>query len=198
MPVSTPEGRIDDFSAPPSRPHAARRSASDWTADRSIARVDEVPAPSTRLFGIVLHRLFEAAPPRELTPAEADALARRVLRPDELAVIPDLDAFTARAAAAWTKARTRADVIAALDGDERYFEVPFSLRVTADSGPSIVRGTIDCLVRRSPGRFTVVEFKTGRPHDSHGRQLDLYLQAVRAMRLEDEGRPKVDGVLIYL
>ena len=43
-----------------------------------------------------------------------------------------------------------------------FHEVPFSLR----GRRSLVRGTIDCLVRGVDGSVTVLEFKTGRPRPS--------------------------------
>jgi ATP-dependent exoDNAse (exonuclease V) beta subunit len=45
----------------------------------------------------------------------------------------------------------------------------------------IVRGTIDCLVERAPGAFTVVEFKTGRERMEDRQQVELYLQAMRQL-----------------
>ena len=79
----------------------------------------------------------------------------------------------------------------ALAGASRFYEVPFSLLAEA----RIVRGTIDCVVRKEDGSLLVVELKTGRPHDSHRRQLDVYLRAVRALYGTTS---EVAGELLYL
>ena len=93
----------------------------------------------------------------------------------------------------------------ALAGEERFYEVPFSFRMPSEGRPTLVRGTIDCLVRHGADRIRVVEFKTGRPRDAHQRQLEFYVEAVRAMELPrpaDDSAPSADsevtGVLIYL
>ena len=45
----------------------------------------------------------------------------------------------------------------------------------------VLRGTIDCLVRRPDGSIVVIEFKTGAPSPAHAGQLDLYVAAARAI-----------------
>lgn len=77
--------------------------------------------------------------------------------------------------------------------------MPFALRDPAAppraGGPAVVRrGTIDCLVRDTDGRITVLEFKTGRPRAEHARQLDVYVTAARAMFPE----AAVDGRVVYV
>ena len=81
----------------------------------------------------------------------------------------------------------------------RLHEVPFSLWRGAErlaspdpGGTTIVQGTIDSLVL-TEDRVTVVEFKTGRPTSSHRRQLEVYLDAGRALYPERV----VTGVIVY-
>ena len=97
------------------------------------------------------------------------------------------DALVNRAAEGYLAILKQADVMSRMDAD-CLFELPFSLRVepTADDPvpptigtPVIVRGTIDCLVRKSDRCLTVLEFKTGRRQPEHQAQLDLYLLAAR-------------------
>jgi RecB family exonuclease len=45
----------------------------------------------------------------------------------------------------------------------------------------VLRGTIDCLIRRPDGALVVVEVKTGPPRPAHERQLQAYLGAVQAL-----------------
>ena len=46
---------------------------------------------------------------------------------------------------------------------------------------TLVRGTIDCVVRSASDRMTVLEFKTGRPRDEHRLQLDVYRRAAERL-----------------
>lgn len=72
-------------------------------------------------------------------------------------------------------------------------EVPFSL--LHPSPPAhIVRGVIDLLVRKEDGAVAVVEFKTGARRRHHTRQLELYVEAARALHPGTH----VEGVLLYV
>ena len=55
-----------------------------------------------------------------------------------------------------------------------------------------MQGTIDSLVVTGD-RVTVVEFKTGRPTSRHRQQLEVYLEAGRALYPERV----VTGVIVY-
>jgi ATP-dependent exoDNAse (exonuclease V) beta subunit len=87
------------------------------------------------------------------------------------------DAAAASALATWNRLRTQPDVMALLGMPDRYHEVPFSLRQPT----GILRGTIDCLIRKTDGSLVVLEFKTGKPRPAHQLQLDLYVAAAREM-----------------
>jgi RecB family exonuclease len=58
-----------------------------------------------------------------------------------------------------------------------FHEVPFSF--FADG--CIVRGAIDCLIRRADGSVRILEFKTGRRREEHQRQAELYRRAAAAV-----------------
>jgi ATP-dependent exoDNAse (exonuclease V) beta subunit len=85
------------------------------------------------------------------------------------------------------------DLAAILASGRRVYEVPFSLRTMSAEGPCILRGTIDCLVRREDGSVVVVEFKTGRPRPEHQRQIGIYVDAARALF----PAASVEGKLVY-
>jgi RecB family exonuclease len=68
--------------------------------------------------------------------------------------------------------------------------VLFSL---ADRGV-VVRGVIDCLIRKCDGSVTVLEFKTGSPRELDRIQLELYVRAARSMFPD----VPVDGRLVYV
>jgi ATP-dependent exoDNAse (exonuclease V) beta subunit len=205
------QSRFDDFSPPADRCSTVTMSASEWIGEDGLEGEEREDRPrSSKLFGLLIHRLFESAHQIGVEPnlAVAFDLARRLLRPDELATLPDPDAFAKEAAETWLRARARPDVIEALSGTERLHEVPFSLAMDNEKGSTIVRGTIDCMVRKSEGHVTVVEFKTGQPRTSHRRQLDFYVRAGRALELNGHtdgnrgrtgpGEVGVSGVLVYL
>jgi len=77
--------------------------------------------------------------------------------------------------------RGREDVAALLASGRILHEAPFSMMTTRDGSPLVLRGAIDCLVQKDDGSIVVLEFKTGRPRPSHQRQLDLYVEAARAL-----------------
>jgi ATP-dependent exoDNAse (exonuclease V) beta subunit len=109
-------------------------------------------------------------------------------------MLEDPEAFIAAATDAWGRARTRHDVVAAMSGLERMHEVPFSLSLSDNDVPRVIRGTIDSLVRKHEAALMVVEFKTGRPHAAHQQQLDLYVRAAEALH----PGARIEGVLLYL
>jgi ATP-dependent exoDNAse (exonuclease V) beta subunit len=67
--------------------------------------------------------------------------------------------------------------------------VPFSVR----SGAGVLRGTIDCLIRKPDGSVLVIEFKSGNQHPAHQAQLDSYIEAAQLMFPGSQ----VEGRLIY-
>jgi ATP-dependent helicase/nuclease subunit A len=192
-------GEPSDFGVPKTGPSRIHLSASELAGDVE----EEAPTPdvprSERLFGTLIHRLFESAhllsPPGAASDSSAiDALAARLLKPEERALLADPDRCISMAAEAWRRASHRDDVAAALEGVERLHEVPFSLLISGASGPQLIRGTIDCLVRKASGQLVVVEIKTGRRRPAHQRQVDLYVRAARALDPESD----VAGVLVYV
>ena len=134
------------------------------------------------LVGTLVHRLVQfAAELAEFADSDDVAnLAARLMRPEERATAVDAAASVARAIAAWSALRAQPGLAELLASGERMHEVPFSC-VAPESPARVLRGTIDCLVRRPDGSIAVIEFKTGAPSKAHQAQLDIYLQAARAM-----------------
>jgi ATP-dependent helicase/nuclease subunit A len=85
-----------------------------------------------------------------------------------------------RAAAAMLSLRAQFDSITTADDPVVWhaYELPFSL-VRSDG--TVLRGAIDALTQRASGRVDVIEFKTGRRMAEHERQLDIYVEAARAL-----------------
>jgi ATP-dependent helicase/nuclease subunit A len=197
-PVTTPDWTASDapgdLFGPPPGAVRLRVSATDTIAAQSGTgprRPSAGPA-SDRLLGVLVHRLFQCRLDPDAAPAIATSAALRLLTPEERAPLERADELAAAAAALWLRARVRPDVVAALAG-ERQHEVPFSL-VEEGSPRRVVRGVIDCLVRKPDGSVLVVELKTGRPDPAHARQLALYLSAARAWCRSG----RVSGVLLYV
>jgi ATP-dependent exoDNAse (exonuclease V) beta subunit len=197
---------------PPVLPRGVRRlPVSGLSQQVGLAAADDDRGGhGDRLLGVLVHRLFEARPSRPVEEdlAKGKAFALRLLRPDELGSVQDPSLLAEHAAAAWLRARARPDLVELLGAARVLHEVPFSMPVVVDGRTEILRGTIDCLVLHDDGRATVVEIKTGRPREAHQRQLDAYVEAVRALRRAevrtsgDAGdTPQagdVTGVLVYV
>jgi ATP-dependent helicase/nuclease subunit A len=157
-------------------------SAPSWDADTTsedaTAGDDESAPPGRRLVGRLVHRLFARFPPGAAAAPEAvRAAADGLVSDDERATVAELDAAIARAVALHARLSARADVVALFAEGTAAFEVPLSLR---EDG-RVLRGTIDCLVRRPDGSLLVIEVKTGPPRPEHVRQLETYLAAIRGL-----------------
>ena len=140
---------------------------------------------------MLIHRLFASS----LNPAGAgdgEALLTRIrglLTRDELATLVDPDACVRSAVDVWARLRSRPDVAELLAMPDRHHEVPFSVV----GGRGILRGSIDCLIRRPDGSLLVIEFKSGHRLPAHQAQLDSYVEAARLMFPGS----RVEGRLIY-
>ncbi|MEO2195395.1 MAG: PD-(D/E)XK nuclease family protein, partial [bacterium] len=171
----------------------------------------EAPDPgagSGPVVGRLVHRLLQRAGETGVG-ADADLESRVVdLMTREERARSDSRGLVLDAAAVFRRALSRPQVTELLQGD-CLFEVPFSMRrddLAQDEdlgraqdddvggGPVVLRGTIDCLLRREDGRLTVIELKTGAARPHHERQLSLYLDAARALFPETS----VDGTVVYL
>ena len=174
------------------RPYRAPAPAPARQLRASVTAAGHARDDVRSITGRLVHRLFQFAHLRTgAGHASDDAFARGLLRPEERALLPDVDAVVVDALGAWRQLNARGDVRALLEGGTAVYEVPFSFRDPATS--TIVRGTIDCLVRRADGRAVVVELKSGVRQVEHAQQLAMYVTAARALFPDSQ----VDGVLVY-
>ncbi len=81
---------------------------------------------------------------------------------------------------------------AVLESGERTYGLPFSAVAPGESG-RVLRGTIDCLVRRPDGSIVVIDLTPGPPAPGDRARLDLYLAAARGMFPE----ATVTGIVAY-
>ena len=163
----------------PAAPRAAVTAGEgDGLFDADGVETDEGEPAGGRLVGRLVHRLLARFPPGTAVEAAAvRAAAETLVTDDERASMPDLDAVLARAAALHGRLATRADVVALFAEGPAAFEVPVSL---LEDG-HVLRGTVDCLIRRPDGSLIVVEVKTGPPRPAHARQLETYLAAIQRL-----------------
>ncbi len=197
-----PDRRL--FGAPPHLPAPTRGAVTEWvSAVTDWVSEDELDLPGAgsandRITGALIHRLLHQgrlapSPSEREDDAQLD-FARDLLTPEERGSVADVESLVRAAVDGWRRLIARPDVQRILASGQRFHEVPFSVTMPGSEPAVILRGTIDCLIRRNDGSLLVVEFKTGRPHGSHQRQLDLYVHAVEASR----AGASVEGLLIYL
>ena len=180
----------DRFGPVAGDPGPRRASVSSWLSHGSTVSPAAGPAASP-LVGTLVHRLFQLAPDDDRdVAARADAL----LRPEERAIAPDPAAIVREAVDGWRRLRGRPEVASLLASGEVLHEVPFSFAEPASDPPLVLRGTIDCVVRRPDGSLVVVEVKTGRPAPAHEQQLEVYVRAVSACHPTS----RVERLLVYL
>jgi ATP-dependent helicase/nuclease subunit A len=197
----------DDFGivsdpAPVSRTSVTAQIAVEVGAGASDAAdepIDRISDPAAALTGTLVHRLFQFDSQAWDEPRSIDDVveqARRLCRAEELAAVDRPDDLIRQGAKAYLAIRRQPAVQSVLASGECLFEVPFSVAQPdgpAAGGTRILRGAIDCVVRRPDGSVVVVDFKTGQPRREHQLQVDHY---VRAARLAF-GASRADGLLVY-
>jgi ATP-dependent exoDNAse (exonuclease V) beta subunit len=153
------------------------------------------PTPAVgdpRLAGTIVHRLLQ----RQVDPSrpvlELVRAARATVSFAELADVADSGALMDQAVTLFRALADRADVRDLLASGDCFYEVPFSYR-PPDRPGDVIRGAVDCLVRRPDGRFVVLEFKTGRPRPEHAAQAAIYIAALR----EALGSTAISAEMIY-
>jgi ATP-dependent helicase/nuclease subunit A len=148
--------------------------------------------PGHTLAGTLVHRLFErnGTTLAGRTGIITEELSR-LIRDDESADVEDLEGLMARAREAYLALCGEPALASALKAGDALFEVPFSVRPS--NARMILRGTFDCVIRRTDGGITVLELKTGKPMPEHQEQLATYLTAARALF----PGVAVEGTLVY-
>ncbi|MEO5820251.1 MAG: UvrD-helicase domain-containing protein [Vicinamibacteraceae bacterium] len=142
-----------------------------------IESANDEPAGG-RLVGRLVHRLLARFPPGPpFDEAVVLATVEALVTDEERAQVPELGAAVARAVALHRRLVARQDVRDLFADGTAAFEVPVSLLQDG----RVLRGTIDCLIRRPDGGLVVVEVKTGPPRPEHQRQLQAYLAAIQAL-----------------
>ncbi len=183
-------GPIEDGAA------IVRVAVTEWLSDAMGPDAPTRGSDGGATAGLLVHRLFQSAESLQGRDEDAQfAYARGLLNLEEVIACEDIDidATVTTAVLAWRAMHARADVAALLASGRRLHEVPFSMKMVKEGTVVVLRGAIDCLIQKDDGSVVVVEFKTGRPQSSHQQQLDVYVEAARALF----PRASVEGRLIY-
>lgn len=188
-PAGAERPRDGVFGRKPAR--VIRQSVTERLA--SQGRGSDLPSVSRgAIVGTLVHRLIRASDrlQRAADPAVQAAVAARLLKPDEAVTFERPSEIVSTALAGYRRLREQPEVTRLIDEGEHAHEVPFSI---AEDGV-VVRGAIDCLIRKPDGSIVVLEFKSGAPQTIHQIQLDLYVRAARSMFPD----APVEGRLVYL
>jgi ATP-dependent helicase/nuclease subunit A len=184
------------------KPGAARASGVVLGATVQPERVPRVGgthlyAPSGRLIGTLVHRLFQLGLPDDVPAEVLSVRALGALRSDERVDVDDVDALVGEAVSLYARFRQRPDVRALLaPGDpgsqahQVLYEVPFSLVSIDDSGQT-VRGVVDCLIIPADGPPVILEFKTGAPRPEHRVQVERYAEAIGRILAKNHVETKI-------
>jgi ATP-dependent exoDNAse (exonuclease V) beta subunit len=152
----------------------------------TAAETDTSDRPSDAIIGTMAHRLFGL-----LGTTGPDVVRQRARAWLAAPLSPVVDDGTIdRALAYATRLRQHPGLAGLVASGRPLYEVPFSLRVDP---ATIVRGSIDCLIRLDEEPVVVVELKTGARRPEHEAQLAIYVDAARALF---PGRA-VEGLLVY-
>ena len=153
-------------------------AASDSEAEPAVRHGAEWDgAGSDLLVGVLVHRLLQHY--GMTTTVDDVALGSTVetlLRRERHLEAADPET-TRETIARFRALREHSELRTEYEASDVFHEVPFSF--FADG--CIVRGAIDCLIRRADGSVRILEFKTGRPRDEHQRQAEFYRRAAAAV-----------------
>jgi ATP-dependent helicase/nuclease subunit A len=151
---------------------------------------DRLPPSSSRSIGTVVHRLIqslglssasntddEGSSSARLDVEAIRSTALRLMTPEELESVADAQRIANAAVDVYQCICGREDVRSLYAAGRAFHETPFTISMDG----RIVRGTIDCLIETAPGKFAILEFKTGRERVEDRQQVELYLQAVRQL-----------------
>jgi ATP-dependent helicase/nuclease subunit A len=157
---------------------AAVVAASDLAIRPEHHEADQGRTGSDLLVGLLVHRLLQRFGMTTIVDDGALASTVETLLRRERHVEAATDLETTRDTIARFRAlREQSELRTEYEASDVFHEVPFSF--FADG--CIVRGAIDCLIRRTDGSVRILEFKTGRRRDEHQRQAELYRRAAAAV-----------------
>jgi ATP-dependent helicase/nuclease subunit A len=167
-----------DFDRVAGETRVRRSAASVVAASSPEATAEPGGGGSGLLVGLVVHRLLQrfgmtTAVDDLILASATEALLRKEGHITTAADSSLIQEITAR----FHALRGHAELRLEYETGDVLHEVPFTVWLDGQ----LVRGAIDCLIRRRDGSIRILEFKTGRRREEHGRQAELYKRAVAAV-----------------
>jgi ATP-dependent helicase/nuclease subunit A len=158
----------------------AGRSRSSVAAVVS-SEVSDVPvsggAESDLVAGLLVHRLLQRfGMTADLEPAVVETMVTELIRASGLGD-EEAPRISREAISRFHALRRHPHLQRDYATGEVFHEVPFTL--SADG--QMIRGAIDCLIRRPDGSIRVLEFKTGRRREHDALQAEIYRRAAAAV-----------------
>jgi DNA helicase-2/ATP-dependent DNA helicase PcrA len=146
------------------------------SADAVLRPLPKRPTTEQRI-GIEVHAFIEEDNRGLIGLAEEEGIEEASLSPDRSTVAAILEHY---------KKDFAGRTLFELPSGEHASEVPFTLKLPLEDGDVVVRGRIDAVYTTEEGPLEIVDFKTGTvPEDPDWQQLELYAEALAALRLVD-------------
>ena len=137
-----------------------------------ISRVD-------RLACLLTHRLLRSEPKKVMSIGEVKVYATGLVRAHEVSGFEVPEEAAQRATLAYMKLCRNPAFLLLLRGGQCFYDVPFSLQVPKSKDGELVRGSIDCLIRSSDGRVTLLDVSSATT--TNGSRLDKDLKVTRML-----------------
>jgi ATP-dependent helicase/nuclease subunit A len=145
------------------------------------SELSDVPASggaeSDLLAGLLVHRLLQRfGMTADLEPAVVETMVTELIRASGIDD-EERPRISREAISRFHALRRHPHLQRDYETGEVFHEVPFTL--SADG--QMIRGAIDCLIRRPDGSIRVLEFKTGRRREHDALQAEIYRRAAAAV-----------------
>ena len=151
----------------------------EFTEPRRI-KLREPMSQVDRLACLLTHRLLRSEPKKVMSIGEVKAYAAGLVRAHEVSGFEVPEEAVQRATLAYMKLCRNPAFLLLLRGGQCFYDVPFSLQVQESKGGELVRGSIDCLVRSSDGRVTLLDVSSAATTTS-GSRLDRDLKVTKML-----------------
>jgi len=155
----------------------------DFTGPRRI-RSRESISKADHLACLLTCRLLRSGPKEVTGIEEVKAYVAGLVRAHEVSGFEVPEEAFERAALAYMKLCRNPDFLLLLRDAQCFYDVPFSLQAQESEGNDFVRGSIDCLIRSSGGRVTLLDVSSVAT-TTNGNRLDRDLEVVKLLFPDD-------------
>ena len=155
----------------------------DFTGPRRIKSRESV-SKVDHLACLLTCRLLRSGPKEVTGIEEVKAYVAGLVRAHEVSGFEVPEEAFERAALAYMKLCRNPGFLLLLRDAQCFYDVPFSLQAQESKGNDFVRGSIDCLVRSSDGRVTLLDVSSVAM-TTNGNRLDRDLEVVKLLFPDD-------------